>query len=68
MLRGLCPGCGELVRGWALLVPHYQMCDKCGLRYLVSENEKPFSDGVSRLGNTSLDAVKIRYSGKKIEA
>jgi len=49
MLRGLCPGCGELVSGWALRVPKYNKCPQCGLDYLLSENEQPFQKNNPRI-------------------
>ena len=49
MLRGLCPGCGELVSGWALRVPKYRQCAQCGLDYLLSENEQPFQKNNPRI-------------------
>jgi DNA-directed RNA polymerase subunit RPC12/RpoP len=47
MIEGVCPRCGRLYYGWALLQPRNQSCPKCGVGLLITEDGKKTIQGYS---------------------
>jgi hypothetical protein len=47
MIEGVCPKCGQLYYGWALLQPRNQSCSKCGVGLSITEDGKKAIQGYS---------------------
>ena len=47
MLEGFCPKCGTHRIGYALRIPRYQTCPKCGAGLEITENGRRIGTGFS---------------------
>ena len=47
MLEGFCPKCGTHRIGYALRIPQYQTCPKCGAGLEITENGRRIGTGFS---------------------